>query len=68
MRGLFFSSPVPESLIVTEAATACGVETVDRVGIVSKRAGSRYIAGRTDHWRKVKDPAAPAVTRELEEE
>jgi len=46
-----------------------GVETVDRrVGIASKRAGSRNIAGRTDHWRKVKDPAAPAVIGELEEE
>jgi bifunctional non-homologous end joining protein LigD len=37
-------------------------------GMVSKRTGSRYNAGRTGHWRKVKNPAAPAVTRELEEE
>jgi len=37
-------------------------------GIVSKRLGSRYRAGRIDHWLKVKNPAAPAVKREAEEE
>jgi ATP-dependent DNA ligase len=37
-------------------------------GIVSKRRGSRYIAGRTDHWVKVKNPVAPAVRREREED
>jgi bifunctional non-homologous end joining protein LigD len=37
-------------------------------GIVSKRLGSRYSFGRTDHWIKVKNPAAPAVKREAEEE
>ena len=37
-------------------------------GMVSKRTGSRYLAGRTGQWRKVKNPAAPAATRELEEE
>ena len=37
-------------------------------GIVSKRRGSRYIAGRTDHWLKVKNPDAPAVRREFEED
>jgi bifunctional non-homologous end joining protein LigD len=37
-------------------------------GIVSKRVGSRYVAGRTDHWIKVKNPAAPAVKREAEVE
>jgi bifunctional non-homologous end joining protein LigD len=33
-------------------------------GIVSKRKDSRYISGRTPHWIKSKNPAAPAVTRE----
>ena len=36
-------------------------------GIVSKRLGSPYRWGRTDHWVKVKNPKAPAVTREAEE-
>jgi bifunctional non-homologous end joining protein LigD len=37
-------------------------------GIVSKRLGSPYRAGRVDHWLKIKNPAAPAVKREAEEE
>ncbi len=37
-------------------------------GIVSKRLGSPYRSGRTDHWLKVKNPAAPAVRREAEED
>jgi ATP-dependent DNA ligase len=37
-------------------------------GIVSKRLGSRYVSGRTDQWIKVKNPAAPAVKREAEED
>ena len=37
-------------------------------GIVSKRLGSRYRSGRSPHWLKVKNPAAPAVKREAEED
>jgi ATP-dependent DNA ligase len=37
-------------------------------GIVSKRLGSPYRSGRADCWVKVKNTAAPAVTREAEEE
>jgi bifunctional non-homologous end joining protein LigD len=37
-------------------------------GIVSKRLGSTYRSGRSKHWLKVKNPAAPAVRREAEEE
>jgi bifunctional non-homologous end joining protein LigD len=37
-------------------------------GIVSKRLGSRYRSGRVDDWIKIKNPAAPAVKREAEEE
>jgi bifunctional non-homologous end joining protein LigD len=36
-------------------------------GIVSKRLGSPYRSGRSPHWVKVKNPKAPAVTREAEE-
>jgi bifunctional non-homologous end joining protein LigD len=37
-------------------------------GIVSKRPGSPYRSGRSKHWVKVKNSAAPAVQREAEEE
>ena len=37
-------------------------------GIVSKRLGSKYRSGRSDDWIKVKNPKAPAVKREAEED
>jgi bifunctional non-homologous end joining protein LigD len=37
-------------------------------GIVSKRLGSRYTSGRSRAWLKMKNPAAPAVKREAEED
>jgi bifunctional non-homologous end joining protein LigD len=37
-------------------------------GIVSKRLGSLYRSGRSPHWVKVKNPKAPAVEREAEED
>ena len=37
-------------------------------GIVSKRLGSPYRSGRSRHWVKVKNPKAPAVKREAEED
>ena len=37
-------------------------------GIVSKRLGSSYRSGRVNHWLKIKNPAAPAVRREAEED
>jgi bifunctional non-homologous end joining protein LigD len=37
-------------------------------GIVSKRLGSIYRRGRSSHWIKVKNPNAPAVKREAEED
>jgi ATP-dependent DNA ligase len=36
--------------------------------IASKRLGSLYRSGRSKHWLKVKNPKAPAVRREAEEE
>jgi hypothetical protein len=39
-------------------AVALGCE-----GIVSKRLGSPYRAGRSAHWLKIKNPEAPAVGR-----
>jgi len=37
-------------------------------GIVSKRLGSPYRSGRSKYWVKVKNPKAPAVRREAEED
>jgi bifunctional non-homologous end joining protein LigD len=37
-------------------------------GIVSKRRNSRYRSGRSPDWIKSKNPNAPAVKREAEEE
>ena len=44
---------------------ACGLGCE---GIVSKRLGSPYRSGRVEHWLKIKNPAAPAVKREAEED
>jgi bifunctional non-homologous end joining protein LigD len=49
--------------IIFRHACALGCE-----GIVSKRLGSAYRSGRVNHWLKVKNPAAPAVRREAEED
>ena len=37
-------------------------------GIVSKHLGSRYRSGRSPDWPKFKNPEAPAVKREAEED
>ena len=52
-----------EGAIIHKHACALGCE-----GIVSKRFGSPYRAGRSAHWLKIKNPAAPAAKREAEEE
>jgi bifunctional non-homologous end joining protein LigD len=49
--------------IVFQHACALGCE-----GIVSKRLGSTYRSGRSASWVKVKNPRAPAVKREAEED
>jgi len=48
---------------VYRAACQLGCE-----GIVSKRLGSIYRRGRSPNWLKVKNPNAPAVRREAEED
>jgi hypothetical protein len=50
-------------LTVFQHACKMGLE-----GIVSKRLGSRYRSGRTPDWLKFKNPEAPAVRREAEED
>jgi ATP-dependent DNA ligase len=52
-----------DGAIIYKHACALGCE-----GIVSKRRGSPYRSGRVADWLKVKNPAAPAVRREAEED
>jgi len=51
-----------DGAIIYKHACALGCE-----GVVSKRLGTPYRAGRSPHWLKIKNPAAPAVRR-LDEE
>jgi bifunctional non-homologous end joining protein LigD len=51
-----------DGAVIYMHACALGCE-----GIVSKRLGMPYRAGRSQHWLKIKNPDAPAVRR-LEEE
>jgi ATP-dependent DNA ligase len=52
-----------EGAVIYKHACALGCE-----GIVSKRLGSTYRSGRADCWVKIKNPTAPAVRREAEED
>jgi bifunctional non-homologous end joining protein LigD len=62
--GLVLSEHIDEpGDVVFRHACKLGLE-----GIVSKRLGSRYRSGRSRHWVKSKNPAAPAVKREAEED
>src|SRR4051812_6466551 len=53
----------PDGATVFAHACKMGLE-----GIVSKRLGSRYRSGRSPDWLKFKNPEAPAVKREAEED
>jgi bifunctional non-homologous end joining protein LigD len=52
-----------DGVMIFKHACSLGCE-----GIVSKRLGSAYRSGRVNDWRKIKNPAAPAVKREAEED
>lgn len=52
-----------DGAIVYREACRLGCE-----GIVSKRLGSPYRSGRSKHWIKVRNPKAPAVKGETEQE
>ena len=52
-----------DGAIVFRHACKMGLE-----GIVSKRRGSIYRSGRCKDWLKFKNPNAPAVKREAEED
>jgi bifunctional non-homologous end joining protein LigD len=56
-----FAAPFEQGEIgpdLFRAACNMGLE-----GLVSKRPDRPYRAGRSPHWIKVKNPAAPAMTR-----
>jgi bifunctional non-homologous end joining protein LigD len=62
--GLEFNDHITESgNVVFRHARTMGLE-----GIVSKRLGSPYRSGRSKHWIKAKNPAAPAMTRRWEKD
>jgi bifunctional non-homologous end joining protein LigD len=62
--GIVLSEPfIGDGEIVYRHACKLGCE-----GIVSKRLGSAYRSGRVRRWLKIKNPAAPAVRREAEED
>jgi bifunctional non-homologous end joining protein LigD len=63
--GLRFNAHIDEKDGALVFAQACklGLE-----GIVSKRRNSAYRSGRSSDWIKSKNPAAPAVRREAEED
>ena len=54
---------VGDGAVIFKHACSLGCE-----GMVSKRLGSVYRAGRVEHWLKIKNPQAPAVKREAEED
>ena len=53
----------PGGMVVFQHSCKMGLE-----GIVSKRLGSRYRSGRSPDWLQFKNPEAPAVRRESEED
>jgi bifunctional non-homologous end joining protein LigD len=62
--GIAFNQHITgDGTIIFQHACRLGLE-----GIVSKRKDSRYISGRSLHWIKSKNPNAPAVRREAEED
>jgi hypothetical protein len=67
LRGHAAGRGASDSLLVVELlfrhACKLGLE-----GIVSKRKGSPYRSGRSPDWLKMKNPDAPAVKREAEED
>jgi bifunctional non-homologous end joining protein LigD len=52
-----------DGTMISKHVCALGCE-----GIVSKRLGIPYRIGRSAYWLKIKNPAAPAVKREAEED
>jgi bifunctional non-homologous end joining protein LigD len=63
-RGIWFNDHIEDDgPTVFKHACKLGLE-----GIVSKRKNSPYRSGRSPDWLKSKNPNAPAVKREVEED
>jgi ATP-dependent DNA ligase len=59
----------PPALRANRQSARCSTDCkLGLEGIVSKRKGSPYRSGRSPDWLKVKNPDAPAVKREAEED
>jgi len=58
----------PLALLHLDGEAVCHACKLGLEGIVSNRLGSPYRSGRSKHWIKSKNPAAPAVKREGEED
>jgi ATP-dependent DNA ligase len=65
IRGVRFNEHLEheDGPLVFQHACELGLE-----GVVSKRRDSAYASGRSPHWIKSKNPNAPAVKREAEED
>jgi bifunctional non-homologous end joining protein LigD len=68
LKGSHLSIVLNEHFEEDGAAVYRAACQLGREGIVSKRLGSSYRSGRSPHWLKDKNPAAPAVKREAEED
>src|SRR5215471_2862104 len=67
IKGLLVPPPARAPASSTVRPCACAFK-LGLEGIISKRLDSPYCSGRSQHWVKSKNPAAPAVKRESEED
>jgi bifunctional non-homologous end joining protein LigD len=68
LRGCLPGLRINEHLPYPGDVVFCHAYKMGLEGIVSKRLGSRYRSGRSPDWLKFKNPEAPAVKREAEED
>jgi hypothetical protein len=66
-KNLMSRKPLIEPEIINHLSINCPGRMSPRT-MPSKQLGSPYRSGRSPHWVKVKNPKAPAVKREAEED
>jgi ATP-dependent DNA ligase len=59
---------MPDNRAENDARKSLDARKLGLEGIVSKRKDSAYRSGRSPDWLKMKNPTAPAVKREEDEE